>query len=145
MRRTFLLAGVLLCVVALGSDSPKEYDDRTERDELQGRWQLIEVSLNGLKQGVDFQELMTYRAGAYTYQCDNKTIRSGNYRIDTASNPHHLDEIPSNPSRWAHLSKRIYIIDGDTLRVAFRPDDGSRRPERFDDKILFVWTYKRVK
>ncbi len=30
MRRTILLlAGVLLCVVALGSDSPKEYDDKT--------------------------------------------------------------------------------------------------------------------
>jgi hypothetical protein len=39
MRRTIvLLAGVLLSVVALGSDSPKEYDDRTEVVDIEGTW-----------------------------------------------------------------------------------------------------------
>ncbi len=37
MRRTILLlAGVLLSAVALGSDSPKEYDDRTEVAGIEG-------------------------------------------------------------------------------------------------------------
>ena len=44
MRRTLLLlVGVLLSGMALGSDSPKEYDDATQIDGLEGTWQAVSV------------------------------------------------------------------------------------------------------
>jgi hypothetical protein len=48
MRRTvILLMGVLLSVMALGSDSPKEYDDKTEVKTLEGSWQQVAVEMDG--------------------------------------------------------------------------------------------------
>ena len=40
--------------------------------------------------------------------------------------------------------KYIYQIDGDTLRIARTMND-EQRPQGFNDKGVFISTYKRVK
>jgi uncharacterized protein (TIGR03067 family) len=143
MRRTILLlAGVLLSVVALGSDSPKGYDDRTELAGIEGTWRLIEFGTNGRKQKPGWQDVTTYRRGTIAVDYLDGRKLQGSYRIDRTQSPPHLDRIVSNTD--GQTLKSLCRIDSDTLRIATLPDSG-RRPESFDGKDVCVWTYKRVK
>jgi len=145
MRRTvWLLAGVLLCVLMLGSDSPKEYDDTTIVS-IDGTWQLIEGEYRGQKTKPRHQEVMTLHDGTYTYQSDNSIYR-GTYRIDPVRKPPHLDWVRSNGDRPGKTLLFIYQIDGDTLRTGLMTSVNDRqRPQGFNGPDVFVQTYKRLK
>lgn len=144
MRRTiWLLAGVLLCVVALGSDSPKEYDDKVKVNTLEGAWWLTREELNGNKLNSSEHEMLIYYKGTFTRDFGDGKTKSGSGRIETTYNPPHLDWILANGD-----IKYIYQIDGDTLRLASKPGrlpGETERPQGFNDKGLYVCTYKRVK
>jgi uncharacterized protein (TIGR03067 family) len=144
MRRTILLlAGVLLSVVALGSDSPKEYDDKTDVVGIEGTWRLIDGEFNGEKIKPSTQLLMTICKGNYTIAELGGSTERGNYRIDTTRKPPHLDRSPSINSG---AEKFIYQIDGSTLKTAgIATADEVRRPQGFNDKGVVVLIYKRVK
>src|SRR5262249_52284330 len=67
MRRIVcLLAGVLLVVPSLGSDAPKEYDGATERDELEGTWELVGIECRPVQEGPSNQCVVTFRGGRFT-------------------------------------------------------------------------------
>jgi uncharacterized protein (TIGR03067 family) len=140
MRRTvWLLVGVLLGVVAMGSDSPKEYDDVMVPDPLEGMWLLK-------YEGIDFQEVMILRGGTYTINYSDGDTNRGNYRINPTRKPPHLDYIPSKGECRGQTLKRIYQIDGDTLKIAWiRDESDKRRPQGFNDDGIVIKIYKRVK
>ena len=148
MRRiVWLLAGVLLVMLSLGSDSPRGYSDgATEADELQGTWQWIGDEFNGRKVETKLREVLTFRNGTYTsHYSDGDTFR-GSYRLDPTRKPPHLDEVPSNGPYQGQTVKYIYHLDCDTLRIAFMAaKDDMRRPQGINDKGVYVETYKRVK
>jgi uncharacterized protein (TIGR03067 family) len=145
MRRTSLsLTGVLLAAFSFGSDTPREYDATVEVDDLQGTWRLAEIESNGRKTELPFQLVRTYHGGTYTSKFDDGLIREGNYRIDRARTPHHLDQLPSI-STPIRLIRCIYQINGDTLRFAECNEDPLRQPKHFDDENLLIWTFKRAK
>lgn len=144
MRRTILLAGVLLSVVALGSDSPKEYDDRAEVADIEGAWQWTEVSLNGRKENPPLEQVMICRSGTYTFKYSYGSAE-GCYRIDLTRKPPHFDWIlPDGPTKGKTI-KCIYQIERDTLRIAAIAQFDGDRPKGFDDKGVIVWTYRRLK
>jgi len=150
MRRTvLLLAGVLLCVVALGSDSPKEYDDATMQvDELQGTWRLVGCEFDGRKAAAPYPEVLTFCNGTYTHKYYEHDTHSGSYRIDPTHKPQHLDRIASSGSLKGRTCRDIFQIDGDTLRIANMSDqllNDKRRPQGFNDDNVFVLVYKRVR
>jgi uncharacterized protein (TIGR03067 family) len=147
MRRTILAcAGVLLSTVALGSDSPKEYDDATAVDELQGSWQLTEDEFNGQKVKPDPLEVVTFRGGAYVSNYSDGDTFRGSYRLDPTHQPPHLNEVPANGPYQGQTVKYIYQLDRDRLRIAFMAGkDDMRRPQGFNDEGVYVETYKRVK
>jgi uncharacterized protein (TIGR03067 family) len=140
MRKCLIPLLIVLFVVPLfGSDSPKEYDGKTESVGIEGKWRLIELELNGLKDEPVHQEEITVRSGTYTINNDSGTIRK-NYRLDTTQKPPHLDWIlPSGETL-----KFIYQIDGDRLRVAVNTAI-NKRPQEFKGLFILVATYKRVK
>ena len=142
MRRTMLLlAGVLLSVVALGSDSPKEYDDKVNADEIEGTWQWTEFEgeLFGMKYHPTHYSEMTLRNGIFKLTVPEW---HGRYRLDPTHKPAHLDWMPAN----RQTLKFIYQIDGDTLKIAGFPHEPTKpRPQAVNDKGVTVWTYKRVK
>ncbi len=141
MRRAIWL---LLCVASLGSNSSKQYDDRTTGDPLEGTWNWIEVSVGGRKLNSP-QHVMTCYDGRLTYYLPGSTIREI-YRTNLSQKPPHLDLIPSNGPLQRKTLKCIYQIDGDTLRIAniaTLDDDG--RPTEFSGADVAVVTYKRVK
>ena len=146
MRQTILvLAGVLLCVVALGSDSPKEYDDRTEAQDIQGTWELTEIELQGEKVKSDSQEMMTFRGESFTANSQSLGIHRGNYRTYLTHKPYHLDLSYTDGDTKGPTLKLIFQIDGEMLRIAetYLPND-KQRPQGFNGAVE-VWTYKRVK
>jgi uncharacterized protein (TIGR03067 family) len=144
MRRTvLLLAGALLSVVALGSDSPKEYDDKTEmNDPVEGTWQLTQYELNGERLKLPFQVVMICHDGAITHKRSDGNTPRWNLRIDPARSPRHLDMIPLGGARQS--IKCIYQIDGDILRIGYRVGE-TDRPQGFNEVNVAVQTYKRVK
>ena len=86
MRRTILPAGMLLCVMALGSDSPKEYDDKTEYVGIEGTWRLTDVEYEGRKTNPYGKcvTTTTYRSGIYTDNFSNGDKTQGNFSIDSS-------------------------------------------------------------
>jgi uncharacterized protein (TIGR03067 family) len=135
MRRTvLLLAGVLLSAVALGSDSPKEYDDRVKADELEGTWRLTDIERNGEKRPTGRPCVKTFQSGICTFQWDDGDPKRVRYYIDTTRTPSHLD---------VDTDRGIYRIDGNMLRIAWRKDQ--QRPQGFKDNGVDAYIYKRVK
>jgi uncharacterized protein (TIGR03067 family) len=147
MRRTILAcAGVLLCVVALGSDSPKEYDDRTEIAGIEGTWRETEAEVNGENTKSNPHRLTTYRRGTCTIDDGDGNPDRGTYSIDLTQKPPHLDWMPSAGVFKGITYKFICQIDGDTLKICSCTFGTSkRRPQSFNDPWVAIWTYKRVK
>jgi uncharacterized protein (TIGR03067 family) len=149
MRRIVcLLAGVLLVVPSLGSDAPKEYDGATERDELEGTWELVGIECRPVQEGPSNQCVVTFRGGRFTKSYgDGDTLR-GSYRLDPARKPSHLDQYLSTGPFQGRTQECIYRIDGDTLRIALSTSRGDsddfRRPQGFDRPVVLS-VYKRVK
>jgi uncharacterized protein (TIGR03067 family) len=145
MRRTILAcAGVLLSVVALASDSPKEYDGATEVVGIEGTWRETGFEANGQKIKLNFEVVKTYRSGTFTIVSPSPS--AGSYRIDQSRNPPQLEWLPSSGAHKGKTIKWIYQIDGDTLKIACLANEYEKRPPQgFDDKDLYVYTYKRVK
>jgi uncharacterized protein (TIGR03067 family) len=146
MRRTvLLLAGVLSTLVVLGSDSPREYDDKTGVVGIEGTWRLTEIEVNGRRKAKpNIVCITTFRGDTCTSRwSDGSTFRE-RYCIDSAQKPSHLDLIASEGASTTR--KCIYQIDGDTLRVESRYDwNRTGRPQRFNEASDFVLTYKRIK
>jgi uncharacterized protein (TIGR03067 family) len=124
MRHLTLLFVALLILPLLGSDSPKEYNDRTvQENDIQGTWRSDGAVLR-------------FRAGKL-FTLDGYSLPR-DYTTDTTCKPAHLDV-----ANGSGQIKFIYQIKGDLLEIAFRPT--GQRPKSFDDADVRVFTYKRVK
>ena len=141
MRRVLFPFAVLLVLLLLGSDSPKEHDDQIVVDPLEGTWRLIDFEIDGKKKDDPDSHLRTFRSGTYTFS--DGCGEPGHYHIDTTCKPPHLDEFPSSgPFKYHPM---IYQIDGNTLRIAFTTLlQKMRRPQGFNDESVRIYTYKRV-
>jgi uncharacterized protein (TIGR03067 family) len=132
-----LLAGVWLCVVALGSDSPKGYDGATEESGIEGTWRWTTASGHSL--------VMTFHSGGFTLAIGNTVLGRGSYRIDSSRNPLFLDKLPTYGPYKGVTVKCLYQIDGGALRIAYTPSDPEQRPQWFTGEGVEVETYKRVR
>ena len=112
MRRLLLPFVVLLVLLLLGSDSPKEYDGTTEYIGIEGTWRLIEYDFKGNK--TNPQCVRTFRNETYTTKWRQGDTWRGNYRIDLTPKTPHLDLNTDDGPTLLY----IYQIDGDTLRMA---------------------------
>ena len=147
MRRTVcLLAGMLLVVLSVGSDSPSEYDGTvTPPDDLSGSWKLVAVGSNTqVAPNVNWfsPPVLTFHNGNRVSFFWCETI-SGELKADGFQRPGQLD------LSWHENEKGdekfIYRRDGDTLHIGYLPDGNGARPKTFDDDNIRVLTFKRVK
>jgi uncharacterized protein (TIGR03067 family) len=145
MRRTsLLLAGVLLGVVALGSDSPKEYNDATgQGSDLEDSWLIISNKFNGVEDLPFATSVTTYRGGYFSTRYRPGTETGGTYVVDTGPHPAHLDLVKKFDD-GGRISQCIYRIEGDKLWIGF-PQKGDDRPKNFDQKGIDICFYKRAK
>src|ERR1700722_12121645 len=114
MRRLSPLLAVLLVILLLGSDSPKDYDDRTEYVGIEGMWRLTAYEFGGRKVKLPFQVVLIYRDETFVYKRSDGDTTQGNYRIDPSRNPAPLDLIPSSGNFKGQTHKWIYQINNDT-------------------------------
>src|SRR5579872_2815246 len=128
MRRLSLLFAVLFVLALLGSDSQKEYDDKTESVGLEGTWRLTEFEFDGQKSKTapGNQEIKTIRDEAVTSRYPDGAGWQGSYRINSTGKPPRLDWIGEGDRFQAHPVKCIFQCDGDTLRIAFMLHAGDR-------------------
>jgi uncharacterized protein (TIGR03067 family) len=146
MRRriTSLVAGMLLVLPSLGTDSQNSFDGATEAEDVQGTWEQVSLEQGGKSQPVPTGKIWTYRGGRFTWSLGDE-VMPGHYTTDASLRPAHLDEYPERPpgangTRW----KCIYEVRGDTLRVACFPVPDSR-PKQFTDAGIVVTTYRRLR
>lgn len=146
MHRLALLLAIVLVVPLLGFDSPKEYDDRTTADPLEGTWRLTEFAYNGVIFASSDHSVMTCRAGTYVEKFSDGRTNRGSYRIDAAHMPPHLDWLPSSGADQGLTIKSIFNIDGDTLMDAHICGENEvERPRKFNGDGVAFCIYKRVK
>jgi uncharacterized protein (TIGR03067 family) len=142
-----MLLFALLVLPLLGSDSPKDYDGASEADDIRGTWELTSIGAPGI--GINMRPpsdgcVTTFRGGTYTNRYyDGETIH-GSYCVAPCRKPSHLDLRPSGGIYRGQTWKKIYEIEGATLRVA-HDTDADCRPEGFSDRHVILLIYKRVK
>ena len=145
MRRLPLLFAFMFVAPLLGSDSPREYDDSTKMDDIEGSWLLISEEYEGrvfkAEEGrKSDNQGVTYQGGKFT-RVDPKEVLKGTYTTDTACKPAHLDMTFDGGGLKVTY---IYRRDGEKLLLGLIWNGGGR-PKSFDDKGIHVSTYKRAK
>jgi uncharacterized protein (TIGR03067 family) len=148
MRKSLALTGVVVCVMLLGSDSPRgDRDAATRVDGLEGTWIVLAVEANGKRvQDEDFLTVTSYHFKAGTLTDES---RSGQgrfiYTTDVSQKPAHLDlrvDAGPRPTPWL---KAILQIDGDHLKVGWSNKTDDSRPTSWDDPRMTVLTFRRGK
>ena len=141
MKRGLLAA--LLVLPLLGSDSPKEYDDKVEVAGIEGTWQMVDISDAGQKREPGVERcIQIFRGGKWSYSEAGRPSTAGTYTTDKTRVPAFLDE--SYGTSLEEARKYIYRIEGDTLRTAFRNANEGERPTSFDEPRLYIMTWKRL-
>jgi uncharacterized protein (TIGR03067 family) len=147
MRGTACLLAVLLVLPLLGSDSPKEYDEKTEIAGIEGKWRVTNIEKNDGTTRLDAGSVWTYWSDTFAMTAGDGETMGGKYRIDLTSNPRHLDWTFTTGGIRGTTIKCIYQIghEGDSLRVAYSTIHGTKRPQGFGEAGLCVFSFKRVK
>lgn len=144
MRRLSLLLSVLFVLLLLGSDSPKEYDDKAELDDIHGSWRWVSTAHGGKVWDVPDGQYLTFRDHRYEWTQPG-FCPAGNYKIDTRWRPAPVDMTRTNGPESERVTYRyIYRIDGDTLASA-ASENQRERPSGFSGVGVTIFTYKRVK
>jgi uncharacterized protein (TIGR03067 family) len=135
---------VLIGVVALGSDSSKEYDGRAESEGIEGMWKLVSMEDNG-EATHDMNGELVFHKGGWTWTTPNST-QKGWYKVDVRERPALLDLKITDPPGTQEPAKSIFRIDGDILKIAYYLEDD--RPRDFDTKVdarLHLYIFQRMR
>jgi len=155
MRRMgWFLGGVLLAVVAVGSDSPKDYNGRVQVvNPLQGKWRFLKLEMTNINGGkiictapawadVVFQD-ERYVWG-WGDQYSRLTSSQGICTFDPGKNPEHLDLTDRTGALAGTTRRCIYRFDGETLQIVSRTHHPDIRPTSFEGPVT-IYTLKRAK
>jgi uncharacterized protein (TIGR03067 family) len=126
MSQSFLC---LLTTAVLAGDVPRDDLLRNDIDDLQGSWKAERVEQNGAKLGVQLR--LTFE-GDYVIMSLQGSNTKRRFTLDQSRQPAALDEQVSDKP-GSRVLKSIYELEGDTLRICIREDDGER-PTSFSTK-----------
>ena len=155
MRRFVrLLAVVLLGVTALGSDSPTEYDGRTQlTNPLQGRWRFLKLVVADkgggaiICTGPEWADVV-FKEERYSWGWGDGysrlTSSQGICTLDPGKRPGRLDLTDTTGAAAGVTRRCIYRFDGETLEIASTTSDPAHRPESFAGGVT-IYTLKRAK
>ena len=156
-RMVLVLAGVLLALVALGSDAPREYDGRAQvLNPLLGKWRPRKFeTITGMSSSAGIspawveEAAVVFTENGYTWDWEGEynghggTCR-GTYTIYPGKVQRQLDLTDSTGPHRGVTRRCVYRIDGETLQIASTTDHPDHRPEGFEGDGTF-YTLKRVK
>lgn len=145
--RKLLGVAALFCLVTLQGQAADE--KKAEKDALAGTWDLVSMEFMGMKVEIpkDKEMSLTFKGGKITKKEPGKKDEEGTYTVNDTKKPKEIDlTTPKNgkPTE-TEMAKAIYMIEGDTLKLAFGGPPGSPRPTAFDAKEIAIMTFKRKK
>ncbi len=148
MRRWLLvLAPCFLLAAARGA----AVDDSKRKDELQGRWKLVEVQKQGEAHKVkpDTTEFfqMEFKGNKVTATFKEPTPnQEGTYELPAGQKPRAIDFTPTTGDEKGKTVKGIYEIKGNKLTLCVAVP-GTKRPKKFASKgdEVVVYVLERVK
>ena len=115
---------------------------------MQGKWTIEKAEANG--EAIDpeaLKDIMVTITGERYELLIKDTKDAGTIKLDETQKPKTMDGTDTEGEDVGKVTKAIYEISGDTLRVCYSLD-GGERPKEFatkpDSKLLLV-TYKREK
>jgi uncharacterized protein (TIGR03067 family) len=132
--RTFALALLFLTAAAVtAADKTADKATRFDCDHLQGTWKV--KSVHGIQSDQVKKEFQQMRL---TFEGDRVTARWGDesaeatYTLDATANPRTVDfTVTKGPENvQGRLFRAIYLLEGKTLRIAWRKA-GEERPKEF--------------
>ena len=133
---------VMLALGLLGSDSPKEWDDRVEEYGLEGTWRLVSAIDGGPPPGPGTtSDTMTFHRGRFVWHEGSNTL-AGTYTTWPANRPAGLDLIHEEGPLKNRSWLGVYKLDGDKLYIATRSSSDDR-PNGFTGPELSTWIWKR--
>ena len=126
---TLLAAGAVLAADSKTADRANRYD----HEHLQGTWKVKTVhGIQDQKVKEEFQEMrLTFKGDTVTAHWGDHTAEA-TYKIDATANPRTVDfTVTKGPEKVeGRLFRAIYLLEGKTLRLAWRKA-GEDRPTEF--------------
>jgi uncharacterized protein (TIGR03067 family) len=125
MKRTI---GLLVCIVLIAADAK----DKKSADPIVGTWKVQSVKVGGM-------DIEQFKDGTFTFKDGKlamKTMRgerTSEYKIDASKKPATIDLTAKGGQRDGQVTKGIYEVKGDDLKICigFMPD--TERPKMFTD------------
>jgi uncharacterized protein (TIGR03067 family) len=141
-------ATIVLAAALCAADKPKG-DAKKELERLQGTWVMAALEVNG--EEVPRKKLvgttLVIKGDKYIVKVKDTTHET-TIKLDPTKDPKAIDMYFPDGPELPKLSKGVYELDGDTLRICRRQAPGGERPTQigsWPDTNLFVVTWKRKK
>jgi uncharacterized protein (TIGR03067 family) len=144
--RTLVLAGVavgMLASLAVGvmvaGDKPQPKAAPSDKDKLQGTWQMVSGEGEGMKEPAEFCKHFTYtfKGDGLRFRGDETTPGADlefSYTLDPKKTPKEIDlkltKVPDNKGVRS-VSKGIYSLQGEELKLCYSDEE---RPTKFETK-----------
>ncbi len=135
----------VLAVVVLAFTPTTQADDLKA---MEGKWTVESMEAGGKK--IEIEELkgvvVTIAGGQYELLVKGEK-KAGTMKLDETKNPKAMDVTNTEGLDAGKVTRSIYEISGDTMRVCY-PLDGGERPKELattENSPLLLITYKREK
>jgi uncharacterized protein (TIGR03067 family) len=136
-------AHALLIVAACGLIAANAaQDDVAERDtkELQGTWKTVASEVEGQKvEAFGTTTRVVIKGDQYIVEyppseSGEEKVSVMTFTVDANKKPKAIDFASTTDPGGGKLSKGIYELEGDTLKICFNPEKGGDRPTEFATK-----------
>ncbi len=146
---SLLLVGFLLTSVASADDATDEAIKK-ERKKIEGKWQIVELVVNGNKSKDEDAAKLTVvndAKGTWSLWSGDSKVTMGTSTFDPTTEPKSIDFTPSEGDAKGNRFLGIYQLGKNARKLCFAPS-GKVRPTEFsstaENQHIFV-TFKRVK
>src|SRR5262249_46639213 len=119
---------------------------------LQGTWKVVASEVEGRKvEAAATTASVVIRGAKYTVkypESGGKKASEMTFTLDPSKKPRAIDFTSTSGPEKGKLSRGIYELAGDTLKICFNPDKDGKRPTEFTTKAgsrLRSVTLERVK
>jgi uncharacterized protein (TIGR03067 family) len=129
-----LIFGLALVCATLGSDDPKDYDDRaTFSGSLEGTWHGVSGEDNGQTMNAQIQGAKLVFKNDATAQLFDQGNQPQNiqYRLEPSRRPAQMDLMLIDGAGKGQTIKLIYSLEGNVLKMAITSGQLGMRPTEF--------------
>lgn len=139
----------LLLMVSFLAGADDSTPDEAERAKLAGTWKLASAEEAGQVIPPDRlkDQTLTLESTRYMVKLGEKVEEEGTFSVDPTASPRSIDLKIRKGADEGKTQPGIYLLDGDTLKIALARPGAQDRPTAFatsgDGAALFVMTLKR--